>query len=90
MSISLPRIAVTTGDPAGIGPEVCLHLLNNQEIARICTPVVFGDLSVLKRASEESGLAMPESVVSQLEDAEGPCLLNFESISQEDLSLIHI
>ena len=84
MSISLPRIAVTTGDPAGIGPEVCLHLLNNQEIARICTPVVFGDLSVLKRASEESGLAMPESVVSQLEDAEGPCLLNFESISQED------
>ena len=31
--MSLPKIAVTMGDPAGIGPEVCLHLLQNKEVA---------------------------------------------------------
>ena len=27
-----PRIAITTGDPAGIGPEVCLQLLNEPSL----------------------------------------------------------
>lgn len=50
-----PRIAVTMGDPAGIGPEICLKLLGNLELARICTPVVFGDVSVLKRVATRLG-----------------------------------
>ena len=40
--MSLPRIAVTTGDPAGIGPEVCLKLLANPEVLEICQPIIFG------------------------------------------------
>ncbi len=27
-SAALPRIAVTMGDPAGVGPELCLRLLH--------------------------------------------------------------
>ena len=46
--MSLPKIAVTMGDPAGVGPEVCLRLLQNAEIAQLCTPVVFGDAAVLE------------------------------------------
>jgi 4-hydroxythreonine-4-phosphate dehydrogenase len=84
MTELLPKIAVTTGDPAGIGPEVCLHLLNNEEIAKICTPIVFGDLSVLERAASECGLSLPSSIITKLEDAEGPCLLDFDSITQAD------
>ena len=41
--MSLPRIAVTLGDPAGIGPEICLQLLNDRSLATLCIPVVFGD-----------------------------------------------
>jgi len=48
---SRPRIAVTMGDPAGIGPETCLQLLNNDELARLCTPVIFGDAGVLRRVA---------------------------------------
>jgi 4-hydroxythreonine-4-phosphate dehydrogenase len=51
----LRRIAVTMGDPAGIGPEICLHLLNHAELAQLCTPVVFGDASVLARVAERIG-----------------------------------
>jgi 4-hydroxythreonine-4-phosphate dehydrogenase len=51
MKNSLPLIAVTMGDAAGVGPEVCLQLLANAAIARECTPVVFGDVSVLRQAA---------------------------------------
>ena len=38
-----PRIAITMGDPAGIGPEICLDLLNDPKISNLCSPIVFGD-----------------------------------------------
>ena len=49
-----PRIAVTMGDPAGIGPEICLDLLNDPEICDLCTPIVFGDSSVLQSCAEKT------------------------------------
>ena len=38
-----PLIAVTMGDPAGVGPEICLQLLANEEVCQLATPVIFGD-----------------------------------------------
>ncbi len=55
-----PLIAVTMGDPAGVGPEVCLQLLANAEIREIATPMVFGDLAILRRCAEQTGLPAPE------------------------------
>ena len=54
--IKKPRIAVTMGDPAGIGPELCVRLLNDVSIADECTPVIFGDAGVLRRVSELLGM----------------------------------
>ena len=82
--MSLPRIAVTTGDPAGIGPEVCLKLLANPEVLEICQPIIFGDASVLNKAAEECGLPRPEKVVHRLEDATEPCVLDFKKITAND------
>jgi 4-hydroxythreonine-4-phosphate dehydrogenase len=42
------------GDPAGIGPEICLDLLNDPEICDLCTPIVFGDSSVLQLCAEKT------------------------------------
>ena len=39
------------GDPAGVGPEICLKLLQNKDIAKICTPIIFGSFSVLTQAA---------------------------------------
>ena len=82
--MSLPRIAVTTGDPAGIGPEVCLKLLANPEVLEICQPIIFGDASVLNKAAEECGLPRPEKVVHRLEDATEACVLDFKQITAND------
>lgn len=56
----LPRIAVTMGDPAGIGPEICLRLLADSGITAVCTPLVFGDASVLQRVADK--LRLPFTV----------------------------
>lgn len=44
---SKPRIAVTMGDPAGIGPELCLRLLSEPRVLDVCQPVIYGDLKLL-------------------------------------------
>jgi 4-hydroxythreonine-4-phosphate dehydrogenase len=47
----LPRIAVTMGDPAGIGPEIAVLALSRPEVFDVCRPVVYGDEGVLRRAA---------------------------------------
>ncbi|TSB45749.1 4-hydroxythreonine-4-phosphate dehydrogenase PdxA [Alkalicoccobacillus porphyridii] len=44
-----PIIAVTMGDPAGIGPEITVGSLDKKEIYDVCTPVVVGNADVLEK-----------------------------------------
>lgn len=44
------------GDPAGIGPEICLRALSDRGVLEACTPVVFGSAGVLRRAARACGL----------------------------------
>jgi len=59
--MSLPRIAITMGDPAGIGPELCLRLLTDDRVRSICTPIVYGDGDVLARVARALRLRLPDS-----------------------------
>ena len=61
----LPRIAVTMGDPAGVGPELCVRLLADTEIARECVPIIFGDASVLRRVAEKIGMPFTAPVIAK-------------------------
>ena len=45
-----PIVAVTMGDPAGIGPEIIIKALSLAEVSRLSRPVVIGDARVLKNA----------------------------------------
>ena len=40
------RIAVTMGDPAGIGPEIIVKALSHVEVYQKCIPVVIGDTNL--------------------------------------------
>lgn len=44
-----PTLGLTMGDPAGIGPELCLRALGEPAVLRCCVPVVFGDAGVIRR-----------------------------------------
>lgn len=47
---SKPIIAVTMGDPAGIGPEIILKALADPIVKRVSRPLILGDWGVLQRA----------------------------------------
>ncbi len=51
----LPRIALTLGDVAGIGPEVVARACNDSRLASWCRPIVVGHPDVLKRAIQLIG-----------------------------------
>lgn len=46
-----PIIGITIGDPSGVGPEISLKTLRNEEVLTSCTPVLYGDEAVLRRAA---------------------------------------
>jgi 4-phospho-D-threonate 3-dehydrogenase / 4-phospho-D-erythronate 3-dehydrogenase len=42
-----PRVGITMGDPAGIGPEVVLKAVTEAEVTACCQPVIIGDAQLL-------------------------------------------
>ncbi|MFN0130141.1 MAG: 4-hydroxythreonine-4-phosphate dehydrogenase PdxA [Verrucomicrobiales bacterium] len=67
---ALPLIAVTMGDPAGVGPELCLRLLRERAVLALCRPVVIGDADVLRRVADVLSWPFDEAwVVNGLEEA---------------------
>jgi 4-hydroxythreonine-4-phosphate dehydrogenase len=64
-----PVVAVTMGDPAGIGPEVIVKAAALHPLAEFCTPVVVGDAGRLRRAIEIAGLELEPTEVRQPRDA---------------------
>src|SRR5918998_2033078 len=46
-----PLLAITMGDPAGIGPEIVLKALAHADVFERCRPLVIGDRRILERAA---------------------------------------
>jgi 4-hydroxythreonine-4-phosphate dehydrogenase len=42
-----PLTGITMGDPSGVGPEIIVKVFQEEEIFRICRPVILGDPGVL-------------------------------------------
>jgi len=68
LTSAIPNIAISTGDPAGVGPELSLRVI--EKVSSICRPVLFGDARVLAAVASKLGLALPPSV--SLEDVSRP------------------
>lgn len=62
---SLPRIGITMGDPAGIGPEVVLKAVAEEEISRICAPVIIGDAQLLAHTARTLDLQSGYDIIRQ-------------------------
>ncbi len=52
------------GDPAGIGPEICLRALREPSVLEECVPVLFGDVAVLQQLAQKGVPANEARVVS--------------------------
>ena len=54
-----PILAITLGDPAGIGPEIILKALAQPVVFTRCRPLVVGDRRILEHTAEQLGLPTP-------------------------------
>ena len=53
--MSLPTIAITMGDAAGIGPEIVMKALGSAQVRAMCNPLVIGDAARLRHAGKIVG-----------------------------------
>src|ERR1700681_583794 len=65
----LPRIAIATGDPAGIGPEVSLKAALDAGVKGICRPLVVGDPAAIEKHAAAAGLKTELRVISDMKQA---------------------
>jgi len=59
----LPRIGITMGDPAGIGPEIVLKAVAEEEVRRSCVPVIIGDAQLLAHTARTLDLQCGYDIV---------------------------
>jgi 4-hydroxythreonine-4-phosphate dehydrogenase len=70
-----PTLAITMGDPAGIGPEVIVKALTYSEVQETCIPVVYGDRDWMQRTARDLGL---------------PCEIEIRQATHADLSQVRV
>ena len=59
----IPRLAITLGDPAGIGPEVVVKALARPDVRAACVPVVIGDAEILRETAARVRLPFDAEIV---------------------------
>ncbi len=77
-----PKIALTLGDPAGIGPEIVAKVVSSEQTRRLCEPVVFGGREIFSKACELVGANKSDV---EFVDCGG---LKFDDLSPGDVSEI--
>ena len=79
--IDRPIIAISTGDPSGIGPEISIKALKHKEMYEICRPFLIGDRTVF---SDMDGSALSINPVHHVEDM----AFRFGTVDLLDLDLL--
>jgi 4-phospho-D-threonate 3-dehydrogenase / 4-phospho-D-erythronate 3-dehydrogenase len=83
-----PRIGITMGDPAGIGPEVVLKAVAEESVRRACRPVIVGDAQLLAHTARKLNLQCGYQIVRRdepwpdsLADSADPLVFHLDNIS---------
>lgn len=85
---TLPVLAITMGDPAGIGPELCLKYLAQPRSALECIPLVYADASILKRVADHLDWEMTTPVLTwdeylkQLRSITQPTIIDMQTLDE--------
>jgi 4-hydroxythreonine-4-phosphate dehydrogenase len=79
-----PIIAITIGDPAGIGAEIAVRALGNEEIYKISKPVIIGSRCVIDDASKFIPSNLKLNVIKDTKEIKG----EFGTIDLIDLNNI--
>lgn len=84
-----PILASTMGDPAGIGPEICVRAALDQEVRDLSRSFVIGDARILERALSVCGLTATINRIAGPEDmADRPGIIDVLHQDSADPALL--
>ncbi len=86
-----PAIAITMGDPCGIGPEVVVKALADPEVYASCRPVVVGNLYAMEQAVKLTGLPLKiresDDPASAGQDPASVDVVDIHNLNPEDIAV---
>ncbi|MDO5447835.1 MAG: 4-hydroxythreonine-4-phosphate dehydrogenase PdxA, partial [Prevotellaceae bacterium] len=81
-----PKLAITMGDPAGIGPEIIVKALELNETYEKCRPLVTGDSKIMQLAVEQLNSSLKVNTIHSVSEAK----FEYGTIDVFDLDCIDI
>lgn len=86
-----PYVAITMGDPAGIGPEVTAKALTDHQVSDNCLPFVIGNTDIMKAAFELSGSGTAVRTITDVDEVMGePSVVDVLDIGNLDHSGVSV
>src|SRR5690242_8959047 len=77
MAVGRPVVAVTVGDPSGIGPEIAVKASQDPRVTAVCSPIIYGPHSPEDLApyacgivDSSSGQRAYEEILRAVQDAQ--------------------
>lgn len=64
-----PKLAITMGDPAGIGPEIAAKVFANKAIYQVCKPLLVGHALTMEKAIQNLALDIALHQISKVSEA---------------------
>ncbi|OGW39585.1 MAG: 4-hydroxythreonine-4-phosphate dehydrogenase PdxA [Nitrospirae bacterium RBG_13_39_12] len=65
----MKKLAITMGDPGGVGPEIIVKALSSSLIRRCCTPIVIGDAYIMEAALKLLKLPVKLKIIKSPEES---------------------
>jgi len=65
----MKKLAITMGDPAGVGPEIIAKALNSSEVRNHCYPLVIGDAHIMEEALSLLNLPLKLKIIKSPDES---------------------
>ncbi|WP_340114654.1 4-hydroxythreonine-4-phosphate dehydrogenase PdxA [Maribellus mangrovi] len=69
MKSTKPILAITMGDPAGIGPEIAVKTFEGSELHKVCRPILVGNAAIMEKALTFSEKNLKVRTISDVKEA---------------------
>lgn len=86
----IPTLAITMGDPAGIGPEIAAKAFANKTLYNTCNPILIGHVGSMEKAIKIVGVPLQIDRITKISQAVWlPGILNIIDVGGAGADKIH-
>lgn len=91
MNISKPKIGITMGDPASVGPEIAINALLKKDIYELCDPIIVGDIKVLEKTRDALKINVEFNRIENVSEAKFKYgMIDVYDLNNVDMNLLRL